>query len=124
MLIRLLRAHLGPYRRVLYLVIVLQAVQTAAALTLPSLNADIIDNGVLVGDNAYIRSRGAIMLVFALIQGAFAVGAVFFGAKVAMGFGRDLRSSLFHQVTDFSAREIGSFGATSTARSSSSTARA
>ena len=113
MLIRLLRAHLRPYRRLLWLVVALQAVQTAAALVLPSLNADIIDNGVLAGDNAYIRSTGALMLFFALVQGVFAVGAVYFGARVAMGFGRDLRSSIFHQVTDFSAREIGAFGAPS-----------
>jgi ATP-binding cassette subfamily B protein len=112
-LIRLLRTHLRPYKRTLALVVVLQAIQTAAALTLPTLNADIIDKGVLSGDNAYIRSGGARMLVFALIQVVFAVMAVRFGARVAMGFGRDLRASLFHRVTEFSAREVGTFGAPS-----------
>jgi ATP-binding cassette subfamily B protein len=109
----LLRAHLAPYRRLIVLVAVLQAVQTAAALTLPGLNADIIDKGVLVGDNDYIRSHGALMLFWALVQGAFAIAAVYFGARIAMGFGRDLRASLFHRVTGFSAREVGSFGAPS-----------
>lgn len=113
MLIRLLRTHLRPYKRTLTIVVVLQAVQTAAALTLPTLNADIIDKGVLVGDTDYIRSRGALMLCFALIQVVFSVFAVRFGARVAMGFGRDLRASLFHRVTDFSAREVGTFGAPS-----------
>jgi len=112
-LIRLLRTHLRPYKRTLTIVVVLQAVQTAAALTLPTLNADIIDKGVLVGDTDYIRSRGALMLFFALIQVVFSVFAVRFGARVAMGFGRDLRASLFHRVTDFSAREVGTFGAPS-----------
>ena len=111
MLIRLLRSHLAPYKKLLALIVVLQGVQTAAALTLPTINARIIDNGVLRGDQAYIYKWGAIMLVFALIQGTFAVSAVYFGAKVAMAFGRDLRSNLFHRVTDFSTREVGAFGA-------------
>jgi ATP-binding cassette subfamily B protein len=112
-LIRLLRAQLRPYRNMLLLVVVLQTVQTTAALTLPTINARIIDKGVLPGDVGFIRSEGAVMVVFALIQVTFAVAAVYFGAKVAMGFGRDLRSSLFHQVTDFSTREVGEFGAPS-----------
>ena len=113
MLSRLLRGHLAPYKKILLLIVALQTVQTSAALTLPTLNAKIIDNGVLKGDVAYIRSTGAVMLLFALIQVTFAVGAVYFGAKVAMSFGRDLRSNLFHKVTDFSTREVGAFGAPS-----------
>jgi len=110
---RLLRTHLRPYKRQLGIIVVLQAIQTAAALTLPGLNADIIDKGVLRGDTGYIQSRGGLMLMFALIQVVFAVTAVRVGAQVAMGFGRDLRANLFHQVTDFSAREVGTFGAPS-----------
>ena len=113
MLIRLLRTHLRPYKKQLVVVILLQAVQTAAALTLPTLNADIIDKGVLAGNSDYIRTRGALMLLFAFVQIVFAIGAVRVGAHVAMGFGRDLRASLFHRVTDFSAREVGTFGAPS-----------
>jgi ATP-binding cassette subfamily B multidrug efflux pump len=112
-LIRLLRTHLRPYRKSLLAIIVLQTVQTSAALTLPTLNAQIINKGVLTGNVSYIESLGAVMLFFALVQVAFAVAAVYYGGKVAMSFGRDLRSSLFHQVTDFSAREVGSFGAPS-----------
>ena len=113
MLIRLLRTHLRPYRRVLLLIVLLQIVQTSAGLTLPSLSARIIDKGILLGDMGYIRSTGAVMLGFALIQITFAVVAVYYGGKVAMSFGRDLRSSLYHQVTDFSTREVGAFGAPS-----------
>lgn len=110
---RLLASHLGPYRRLLVIVVVLQAVQTAAALTLPTLNADIIDNGVLLGDNAYIWRIGGVMLVFSLIQVAFAVAAVRFGARAAMRFGHDLRRDIFQRVNSFSAREVGHFGAPS-----------
>ncbi len=110
---RLLRSHLGPYRRTLGIVVALQTVQTVAAMTLPTLNADIIDNGVLVGDDGYIRRLGLVMLAVTAIQIVFAVGAVWFGARAAMGFGRDVRRDLFHRVTGFSAREIGRFGAPS-----------
>ncbi len=113
MLIKLLRTHLAPYKKTLWIIVVLQAVQTGAALTLPTINARIIDNGVIPGDVAYIWRWGAVMLVFALIQGSFAIGAVFYGSRVSMSFGRDVRSNLFHRVTDFSAREVGSFGAPS-----------
>jgi ATP-binding cassette subfamily B protein len=113
MLSKLLRSHLRPYKRLLLVIVVLQAVQTSAALTLPTINARIIDNGVLPGDTHYIYTWGAIMLVFAIIQVVFAITAVYFGGMVAMSFGRDLRGNLFHQVTDFSAREVGLFGAPS-----------
>ncbi|HEY5664619.1 MAG TPA: ABC transporter ATP-binding protein [Ilumatobacter sp.] len=110
---RLLRTHLAPYRRMLWLVVVLQAIQTAATLSLPTLNAKLIDEGVLRGDNGYIWRAGAVMMGFSLVQIVFASAAVWFGAQAAMGFGRDLRRDLFHQVTDFSAREIGRLGAPS-----------
>jgi ATP-binding cassette, subfamily B, multidrug efflux pump len=112
-LTRLLRSHLGQYRHVLLLIVVLQTVQTSAALTLPTINANIIDKGVLLRNEGYIYTWGAVMVVFALIQVVFSVAAVYFGGKVAMSFGRDLRKNLFHQVTDFSAREVGTFGAPS-----------
>ncbi len=113
MLRRLLRSHLGPYRNALILIVVLQTVQTSAALTLPTINARIIDKGVLPGNTGYIYTWGAIMLVFTLVQILFAIAAVYHGGKVAMSFGRDLRKNLFHKVTDFSAREVGTFGAPS-----------
>ncbi|HET8618727.1 MAG TPA: ABC transporter ATP-binding protein [Acidimicrobiales bacterium] len=113
MLTRLLRQTLRPYRRLLWAVVLLQGVQALAMLYLPTLNADIIDSGVLAGDNDYIRSTGLVMLGVTLVQVVFAVAAVYVGARVAMGMGRDVRSELFHRVTDFSAREVGMFGAPS-----------
>ena len=61
-MIQLLRTHLRAYRSWLIAVLVLQGVQAAASLLLPSLNADIIDKGVLRGDTGYIWRIGAIML--------------------------------------------------------------
>ena len=113
MLMRLIRDYLRPYKKLLLVVLVFQTVQTGAALYLPTLNADIIDEGVLKGNTGYIYAVGGLMLLITLVQVAFNVGAVYFGSKVAMGFGRDVRGGLFHQVTDFSAREVGHFGAPS-----------
>src|SRR5437870_515033 len=110
MLFRLMRSHLGNYRRELALVIAFQFCQTLATLTLPSLIADIINKGVLKGDTSYIWSTGAVMLVVTFVQVSFAIGAVYYGSRAAMGFGRDVRKSLFHTVTDYSAREVAHFG--------------
>ena len=110
MLVRLLRTFLKRYRKLLIVVVALQAAQTIAALFLPTLNADIIDRGVTTGDTGYIWTHGAVMLLVSMAQICFAVFAVYYGSKVAMAFGRDVRSALFHQVTAFSAREVTKFG--------------
>jgi ATP-binding cassette subfamily B protein len=109
-LIRLLRDHLRPYRRPVAAVILLQLVQTLATLYLPTLNADIIDNGVLKGDTGYIIHTGGVMLVVALVQIICAIGAVYLGAQTAMAVGRDIRQAVFSRVMDLSAREVGRFG--------------
>lgn len=113
MLKQLLRAHLAPYKGLIGVIVVLQVVQTTAGLLLPTINARIIDEGVLPGDVGYIWSWGAVMLAVSIVQVGFAVAAVRLGSRVAMGFGRDVRARLFHQVTAFSAREVGTFGAPS-----------
>jgi len=110
MLARLLRTHLRRYQRELALVLLFQFFQTIATLYLPNLNASIIDKGVVRGDNGYIWSHGMLMLGITFIQVGFAVAAVYFGSRAAMGFGRDVRQNLFHTVTNYSAREVAQFG--------------
>ena len=103
MLVRLLRSFLRPYVKVLATVAVLQLLQTLATLLLPSLNTDIIDNGVATGDTAYIWRVGLLMLAVTVVQIAFAdPAAVYYGSRASMGFGRDVRAGLFHHVTGFS----------------------
>ena len=113
MLKELLSTVLAKYKRYIWLVVAFQAVQSIAGLYLPTVNADIIDNGVIKNDVPYIWQMGGIMLAVTLVQITFSVGAVYYGSKVAMGFGRDVRRSLFHQVNDFSSREVAQFGAPS-----------
>lgn len=113
MLYRLVKEYLRPYWRQATYVMVLQLAQTIATLYLPTLNADIIDKGVAVGDTGYIMRIGGVMLAISLLQVACSIAAVYFGAHVAMAFGRDVRAGLFRTVQDFSAQEVGGFGAPS-----------
>lgn len=113
MLLRLLITSLKPYRGLLLLVVLFQLIQTIAALYLPTLNADIIDNGVAKGDTAYILNTGGWMLLITLGQIIATIIAVYFGAKSAMGMGRDLRLKVFNRVAEFSEREVSKFGAPS-----------
>jgi ATP-binding cassette subfamily B protein len=112
-LVRLLRNHLRRYRWLLLGLIGLQGVQALAGLYLPYLNADVIDKGVMRGDTGYIWRMGGFMLGVTAVQLTFTLLAVYFGSKVAMSFGRDVRDALFHRVTGFSAREMNRFGAPS-----------
>jgi len=113
MLLRLLRTYLRPYRKPLAAVVVLQLAATIASLYLPSINGDIIDRGVATGDTAYVLEMGGVMLAVAALQIACSVVAVYIGARVAMGYGRDLRGAIFHHVGRLSAREVGKLGAPS-----------
>ncbi len=91
----------------------LQFLQTCATLYLPTLNADIIDNGVVQGDTGYILGYGGLMIGISLAQVVCNVGAVYYGARTAAALGRDLRAAVFDRVQSFSAREVGHFGAPS-----------
>jgi len=113
MLIRLLRTYLLKYHKLLTIVLGLTFVQVMSTLYLPSLNADIIDKGVVRGDTDYIWRTGGVMLGVTFVQAIFAVAAVYFGARVAMAFGRDVRAALFHRVTDYSAQDVATFGSAS-----------
>jgi ATP-binding cassette subfamily B multidrug efflux pump len=113
MLIRLLRTYLDPYRGPITLVVALQLVQTLATLYLPTLNADIIDHGVVTGDTGYIMRVGGFMLGVSLLQIVCSAAAVYFGARTAMALGRDVRAGLFAKVQHLSAREVGELGAPS-----------
>jgi ATP-binding cassette, subfamily B, multidrug efflux pump len=113
MLLKLLGQYLRPHWRLLVAVIIFQLAQSIASLYLPTLNADIIDNGVIKGDTGYIMQVGGVMLLITLAQVACSIAAVYFGAKAAMGVGRDLRGAVFNRVGEFSEREVTHFGAPS-----------
>ncbi|WP_457100594.1 ABC transporter ATP-binding protein [Microbacterium sp. P5_E9] len=113
MLGKLLVRYLTPAWGLILAVVVFQLAQSIASLMLPTLNADIIDNGVVTGDIDYILQTGVMMLGVSLVQVICAIIAVYFGSRLAMGMGRQLRGDLFHRVVAFSQREVGQFGAPS-----------
>ncbi|GAA1702521.1 ABC transporter ATP-binding protein [Nonomuraea sp. AD125B] len=113
MLLRLLRVQLRPYGKEITLVVLFQFVQTLATLYLPTLNADIIDDGVVKGDTAYIMRVGLVMLGVTLVQVICSIVAVYYGARTSMALGRDMRAAIFHRVQAFSVQEVNKFGAPS-----------
>ncbi len=113
MLGRLLVRYLRRGPLLIVGVVLFQLAQSIASLMLPTLNASIIDDGVIKGDIGYIWRTGAVMLAISLVQIACAIVAVYYGSKLAMGLGRDLRHDVFARIVSFSQREVGSFGAPS-----------
>ncbi|CAM3180716.1 ABC transporter ATP-binding protein [Mycobacterium colombiense] len=111
MLLALLRQYIRPYRRPVAVLMALQLVSNLASLYLPTVNAAIIDEGVAKGDTTTIVRLGMVMLGVTALQVVCSIGAVYFGSRTGMGFGRDLRAALFDHVTTFSERETGRFGA-------------
>ena len=112
-LARLINRYIRPYWGLLAIVIVLQTIATIMSLYLPTLNARIIDEGVVVGDTNFIWGTGGVMLLLSAVQGAAQIGAVWAGANAAMQFGRDVRAALFGRALSFSAQELNKFGAPS-----------
>lgn len=110
MLLALLRCYLKPYRRPVAAVMVLQLISTLASLYLPTVNASIIDDGVVRGDTAVITRLGTVMLTVTFAQVLCAIAAVYFGSRTGTGLGRDLRRAVFSRVIGFSERETNRFG--------------
>jgi len=111
MLLTLIRRYSKPYLPQILAVIIFQLASTIATLYLPSLNAKIIDQGVSKGDTDYIWQTGALMLAVAFGQVITAVAGVYYGSRVAMSMGRDLRRDVFRKVSSFSAKDVNTFGA-------------
>ena len=109
-MIRLLRARLRPYWRQIVVIVGLVLVQAVASLYLPTLNADIINDGVVTGDTGYIVRTGGVMLAVTLVFMLAAIASVYLGSRVSMGLGRDVRGALFRQVEAFSQAEVNRFG--------------
>ncbi|HET9891486.1 MAG TPA: ABC transporter ATP-binding protein [Mycobacterium sp.] len=111
MLLALLRQFIQPYRRLVAVLMALQLITNLASLYLPTVNAAIIDEGVAKGDTTTIVRLGMVMLGVTALQVLCSVGAIYFGSRTGMGFGRDLRAAVFEHVTSFSEPETARFGA-------------
>ena len=110
MLFRLMRSLLSEHRAAVWAILALQMLQTAANLMLPTLNASIIDDGILTGRSDVILDLGAWMAALSVVQAGAALGAGYLAAVVAMKLGHGLRRSLFAQVQAMSSQEVNGFG--------------
>ena len=106
----LLIKFLKPYGKLIVLTIVLLLAQAMSNLYLPSLNADIINNGVAKSDTRYIIKTGSFMLVVTLLLAACTIASSYLGSKISMSFGRDMRRAVFHKVETFSQADLDKFG--------------
>jgi ATP-binding cassette, subfamily B, multidrug efflux pump len=111
-MIKLLR-FMKPYRPILVFVVVLAFLQAMANLYLPTLFANIVDNGIIKGDTGYIWRTGGIMLLITLAGTIAAVVGIFYSSQVATGFGKIIRARLFTHVSQFSLHEFDSVSASS-----------
>ena len=109
-MISLLRRYLAPHKKILIVISVLLLLQAIGTLILPSLNADIINQGVVVGDTGFILQTGGVMLAVSILVGIATVIAVYFSARTAMRVGRDMRGDVFRNVEKFSVAQMHGFG--------------
>ena len=110
MLIGLMRRLLGAHKAHVVAIVVLQLIQAAATLMLPTVNAAIIDDGIVAGNYAVITRLGAVMAAVAVVQAAAAIAAGYLAAVVAMKIGHQLRAEIFTKIQSLSSQEVAAFG--------------
>src|SRR6478609_7902831 len=108
-----LSRFLAPFRRYVALVLVLALAQSVGALLPPRLMADIVDRGIVRGDQGVILKIGALMLLMSVVATLCAVAGSFYSARVATGFGRSLRGALFARASHLSIHQFSRFGSAS-----------
>src|SRR4051812_3989340 len=108
-----LSRFLAPYRGHVALVLVLALAQSVGALLPPRLMADIVDRGIVRGDQGVILKIGALMLLMSIVATVCAIGGSYFSSKVATGFGRTLRSAIFARASRLSIHQFDLFGSAS-----------
>jgi len=108
-LFRLIR----PYRGYIAIALVLALAQSIGSLLLPRLMSDIVDKGIVKGDERTILETGGLMLLISVAATACAIAGSFYSSKVATGFGRILRGAIFARAEHFSIHQFDRFGAAS-----------
>ena len=112
-LLQLIKRYAGPYWGLIVLVVLFQFAQSVLSLLLPTINGDILNDGVLVGNTEVIWRLGGWMLLISLLQIAANTLAILCGAIVAMRAGRDMRADIFQKASAFSEQDMQRFGSAS-----------
>ncbi|QSX09407.1 ABC transporter ATP-binding protein [Alkalibacter rhizosphaerae] len=105
--------HLKPYAGPILFAIFLHIIRTITELFLPTITADMVNNGITTGNVNYILQLGLLMLGVALLSSIASISANYLSSKAANGFTRDLRQEVFTQVEHFSLHEFDRFGTSS-----------
>jgi ATP-binding cassette, subfamily B, multidrug efflux pump len=104
---------LAAFRGAVVLVLVLALAQSIGFLFLPRLMSEIVDKGIVRGDQRAILEAGGLMLLMSSVATLCAICGSYFAAKVATGFGRTLRGRIFARVEHYSVHQFDRFGAAS-----------
>jgi ATP-binding cassette, subfamily B, multidrug efflux pump len=104
---------LKPYRWELFWVLLFLFAQAIAELSLPTLMADVVNNGMMKGDTGYILKYGVYMLIIALLSSFCAIVGSYLSAILGVGFGRDIRDHVFSRVESYSLHEFDQIGTAS-----------
>src|SRR5262245_20740681 len=104
---------LAPYRGYIAIVLVLALAQSLGFLLLPRLMSDIVDKGIVKGDQPAILRLGGLMLLMSIAATFCAMLGMYYASKVATGFGRILRGRIFARVEHFSIHQFDRFGSAS-----------
>ncbi|MGF9647046.1 ABC transporter ATP-binding protein [Pseudarthrobacter oxydans] len=105
-----MRRLLADHKPAVTAIVLLQLVQAAANLLLPTVNAAIIDDGIVTGQTDVISRLGVVMALIAILQAAAAVAAGYLGAVVAMRMGQQLRGEIFARIQSLSSQDVAVFG--------------
>jgi ATP-binding cassette subfamily B protein len=109
-LIALMGRLLADHKPAVTAIVLLQLVQAGANLLLPTVNAAIIDDGIVAGQTQVVSRLGAVMAVIAGLQAAAAIAAGYLGAVVAMRMGKQLRGEIFARIQALSSQDVAVFG--------------
>jgi len=109
-LIALMRRLLEGHKARIAAIVLLQLVQAAANLLLPTVNAAIVDHGIVPGNTAVISRLGVVMALIAILQATAAIAAGYLAAVVAMKMGRQLRDEIFARIQSLSSQDVAVFG--------------
>lgn len=110
MLVGLVKRQLAGQYAYVWAIVFLQLIQAAANLLLPTVNAAIIDDGIVAGEPGVVSRLGVLMAVIAVVQAASAIAAGYLGAVVAMRIGHRLRAEVFTRIQSLSSQDVALFG--------------
>ncbi len=105
--------YLKPYWWQVIILLATIGTQVWLVLQLPAIMANVVNDGIMMGDTGYIFAAGLKMVGFAIVASLMALLANFLSARIGMAFARDVREDLFKHILSFSIADINDFSTAS-----------